>query len=121
MRIDRVGDSWRLVALGHVVHDCLEALALAEGYRVSGVCDRLGISQPHFREMFVRDVGLPPKVWMQWERMVVARRMLSWGLDPLEVSELLGFSHPNSFRREFREIYGIPPSKFLNGRKPDFS
>jgi AraC-like DNA-binding protein len=119
MRIARVGYRWRLVAVGHVVHDCLETLALAEGYRVGAVCERLGVSQPYFREMFVRDVGLPPKVWMQWERMVVARRMLSWGVEPEEISELLGFSQFSSFRREFREVYGVQPGDFVEMRRPE--
>lgn len=113
MKIARSEYRWRVVAFGHVVHDCLEGLALQQGYRVEGVCQELGISKAYFREIFIRDVGLTPRDWMHWERMVVARRMLVWGLDPLEISEALGFSHPNSFRREFRAVYGVSPLRFL--------
>lgn len=70
----------------------------------------------HFRDVFQRDVGLTPKEWLDWERMVVARRLLRWGLDPLDVSDQLGFSHPNSFRRAFRSAYGMAPAKFLESR-----
>ena len=113
MKICRTDFRWRVLAFGHVVHDSLESLAMRQGYRVEGVCQELGLSKAYFREIFIRDVGLTPKEWMQWERMVVARRMLVWGVDPLEISETLGFSHPNSFRREFRVVYGFAPTGFL--------
>lgn len=116
MRIIRSDQCWSVLAYGHVVHDCLESLALRHGYRVSAVCHALGLSESYLREMFMRDMGLTPKEWMQWERMVVARRMLVWGMDPLEVSDALGFTHPNSFRREFREVYGVPPLRYLENR-----
>jgi AraC-like DNA-binding protein len=112
MILSRVDFRWRLLAFCHVVHDSLESLALKQGYRVNGVCQELGLSEAYFREIFLRDVGLTPKEWMQWERMVVARRMLVWGIDPLNIADSLGFSHPNSFRREFREVYGVSPVDF---------
>ena len=116
MRIAREDSRWRVLGFGHVVHDCLEALAYERGYRVREVCKELGLCEGYFREIFVRDVGLSPKDWMAWERMVVARRLLGWGMDPLVVAERLGFSHPNSFRREFCGTYGVTVSRFLEIR-----
>lgn len=117
MRIARVEYRWRVIAFGHVLHDCLERLAYEQGYRVSGLCGELGLCERYFREVFLRDVGLTPKEWLDWERMVAARRLLSFGVDPLVVSDQLGFSHPNSFRRAFREAYGIAPMRFLDLRR----
>jgi AraC-like DNA-binding protein len=116
MKIARLDSRWCVLAFGRVVHDCLEDLALSQGYRVEGVCQELGMSSAYFREIFVRDVGLTPKEWMEWERMVVARRMLAWGLDPLDISDALGFSHPNSLRREFRDVHGVTVTRFLEIR-----
>lgn len=116
MRIAREDWRWRVLGFGHVVHDCLETLAYEQGYRVDGVCRELGLGPRHFREIFSRDVGLTPKEWMDWERMVVARRMLTWGLDPLVVADRLGFSHANSFRREFCGTYGMSVSRYLDIR-----
>ena len=116
MRIARLENRWQVLGFGHVMHDCLETLALERGYRVREVTDELGVSGAYFREIFVRDVGIPVKSWMRLERMVVARRLLMWGMDPLEVSGRLGFSLPNSFRREFSEVYKITVSQFLEIR-----
>jgi AraC-like DNA-binding protein len=86
---------------------CLETLAFEEGYRVGAVCDRLEMSEAYFREVCIRDLGLTPKEWMRNERMVVARRMLVGGTDPKKIAKLLGFADMNSFRREFRAVYGV--------------
>lgn len=112
MRIVREHGRWRVLGFGHVIHDCMERLAYEQGYRFSRVCVELGFCERHFREVFLRDVGLTPSEWLNGERMVVARRLLACGVDPLEVSERLGFSHPNSFRRAFRAVYGVPPGGF---------
>lgn len=113
MKISRSDFRWCVLADELVLHDSLEALALQAGYRVSPVCRELGITEQHFRRIFQRDVGIPVKEWMRWERMVVARRMLACGILPNDIPGSLGFSHANSFRREFREIYGITVSEFL--------
>lgn len=83
---------------------------------MKGVCRELGLGERYLREVFLRDVGLAPKDWLAWERMVVARRLLGWGMDPMAVADRLGFSHANSFRREFVETYGVTVSRFLEIR-----
>jgi AraC family transcriptional regulator of adaptative response / DNA-3-methyladenine glycosylase II len=121
MRIVRSNQRWRLIGYGRVVTDCLESLALQQGYRVGGMCDKLGLSERYVLELFIRDLGLTPKEWMRWERMVVARRMLIWGLDPLGVATSLGFSDHRSFRREFRGVYGVSPTQYQERRWPEYS
>ena len=116
MNISRSEHRWRVTAGGDVLHDCLEYLAYQQGYRVASVSQALGITEQHFRRIFQRDVGVPAKEWMKWERMVVARRMLAREMDPLEISDALGFAHANSFRREFRETYEVTVSRFLELR-----
>ena len=121
MRIARSDFRWHMLGFGHVVHDSLETLAFKEGYRVCALCRRLGLSEAYLRELFMRDLGLSPKEWMQWERMVVARRMLVWGVDPVDISDTLGFNHFSSFRREFRLVHGVPVGRFLEARVAEFS
>ena len=49
--------------------------------------------------------------------MVIARRMLCCGVSADEIAETLGFSHPNSFGREFKQIYEMSIKDFLNTRR----
>lgn len=114
MRIARTQDRWCVLGQGHVIHDCLEGLALDEGYRVAGMCDQIGISETYLRHLFLRDMGLGPLHWLQWERMVVARRLLCWELPCKEIAERLGFADCRSFRREFKRVYGMPPRQYFD-------
>lgn len=63
-------------------------------------------------EVFCRDIGLAPKEWMRRERMVVARRKLTGGKTPEEVTKDLGFATKSVFRREFLGVYSVPPGQF---------
>lgn len=113
MRIVRKGLSWLILGTGALEKGCLQSLALAHGYRVCELCLELGCSERYLRRVFLRDIGLPPKEWMRQERMLRARRMIGGGVDPSETAQALGFATPNSFRREFREVYGVTPVGFL--------
>ena len=86
------------------------------GYRVGELGLELRCSERYLRTVFLRDIGLPPKEWMRQERMVVARRMLGGGTDPLSVSSSLGFASLNNFRREFQEVYGVSPREWMEHR-----
>ena len=121
MRIARKDFRWRVLGRDHALHDCLETLAYRNGYRVCEVSRRLGLTEQYFRRVFRRDVGLPVKQWMRWERMVAARRLLVRGWDPLLVGSELGFAAAGSFRREFRTVYGVSPWRFLEIRVADDS
>jgi AraC-like DNA-binding protein len=95
---------------------CLERLAFEKSYRVADVCTALGGSHRRFYNIFMRDIGLPPKTWMQYERMVVARRMLEGGQSITEVTVGLGFFSIASFRRAFLKAHGVTPNAFVKDR-----
>ena len=96
---------------------CLRRLALGCGYRICEVSSELDCSERYLHEVFVRDIGLPPKKWMRAERMVVAIQKLTAGKAPEEVARDLGFASAGSFRREFLEFYQMAPLDFLRERR----
>ncbi len=112
MRIIRSEQNWCVLLVAQSGCLCLQRLALRCGYRVTEISAELGCSRRYFQEVFARDIGLPPKVWMRQERMVVARRMLTGGRSPDRVADALGFSTTNNFRREFLAIYQMGPLEF---------
>ncbi len=117
MKLIRQNGRWKVLRNGGLVHDHLEALALARGYRVGEVCGELGVSEPYFRSVALRDIGLSPKEWMRRERMVMARRMLVAGENSRRVAGVLGFADLNSFRREFRSLHGVTTGGFFRLRR----
>jgi AraC-like DNA-binding protein len=116
MRFIRSQQTWQIIDAFLDVRFCLEELAMRKGYRVAAVCEALGCSQRYLYVVFLRDIGLPPKHWMNLERMVVARRKLEGGKSIEHVSCDLGFRSVESFSRKFFEVYGIPPGRFQKTR-----
>ncbi len=112
MRLIRPEQSWHVLFPTRGERLCLQRLALRCGYRIDQICAVLECSERYLYEVFSRDIGLPPKEWMRWERMVVARRKLIGGLSSDEVAQSLGFTVKKNFRREFVACYGVSPLEF---------
>jgi AraC-like DNA-binding protein len=113
VRIIRSKQTWQVVESFSGLDGCLEELAFEKSYRVSDLCATLGCSQRYLYVVFMRDIGLPPKQWMNLERMVVARRKLAGGKTAREVASDLGFMSVESFRRRFYKVYRISPLRFV--------
>lgn len=77
----------------------------------------MGCSNRYLHTLFIRDIGLPPKQWMNLERMVVARRKLEGGKSPDEVSRDLGFMSAVTFSRQFLKYYQTTPAQFVKDRQ----
>ena len=117
VRFIRSRQTWRVVEAFSGKSYCLEQLALSKSYRVVGVCTSLGCSERYLYSVFMRDIGLPPKTWMNLERMVVARRKLEGGETVEQVARDLGFMSVEAFRRKFHKVYKVSPARFLRGRR----
>ena len=115
MRFIRSKQTWRVIEAFSGKSYCLEKLAMSKNYRVAGLCTALGCSERHLYQVFLRDIGLSPKTWMNLERMVVARRMLRGGISVDDVALRLGFMSVESFRRQFAKVYKVSPARFLSG------
>lgn len=109
MRIIRPDQSWCILFPAREERLCLHRLALQCGYRVGELCSELEISERYLYVVFTRDIGLPPKEWMRRDRMVVARRKLTGGKTPEEVTKDLGFATKSNFLREFRGVHRVSP------------
>lgn len=73
---------------------------------------RLGLSESYFSRRFSEYIGVPPKVYQLRSRMRFARFLLKQeGLSVKEVAARLGYSDAFVFSRQFRKIWGLPPSK----------
>ncbi|MES2437907.1 MAG: helix-turn-helix domain-containing protein [Verrucomicrobiota bacterium] len=77
----------------------------------------MGCSSRYLHTLFIRDIGLPPKYWMNLERMVVARRKLEGGKMPEEVARDLGFMSVHTFNRQFLKYYQTTPAQFQSDRQ----
>lgn len=113
MRIIRTDGSWQVLGTCGRMRLDLQGVAFQNGFRVCGMSTTLGCSDRYLYNVFVRDVGLPPKLWLAQIRMVEARLRLRSGAGPDRIAMELGFSTLGSFRREFIRCYGLSPVRYL--------
>ncbi len=81
-------------------------------YKMSSLCERIGVSERHLRRVFEDGLGISPKEWLRQERMVAARNLLRHGSPIKEVAIDLGFSTSKMFSRDFLAFYGVRPTDF---------
>jgi len=90
----------------------LSQVAREGDFRMSNLCDRIGVSERHLRRVFVEGIGIAPKEWLRQERMVAARKLLRHGSPIKEVAIDLGFSNSKVFSRDFVTFHGVKPTDF---------
>ncbi|WP_339437601.1 transcriptional regulator FtrA [Pseudomonas sp. EL_65y_Pfl1_R32] len=80
------------------------------------VCDmasQVAMSERTFLRRFVETTGLPPKVWLQQERLNRARDLLeSTDQSAAGIARVCGYRSVESFRKAFRNAVGLPPSAY---------
>jgi AraC-like DNA-binding protein len=82
----------------------------AEPVRIAGLARRCGMSEPHFRRIFLRAVGQGPRSYWHGLRLHMAASLLSGtSRSVLEISQEVGFETLSSFNRLFLKTFGVPP------------
>ena len=87
------------------------------GYASEFFCRALGVSERVLQLHFSRGLGLSPKAWFRRLALHEARKRLKQ-MTPYpgavtEVALKCGFEHFGRFSKDFRELFGEPPSSFL--------
>ncbi|MCC8019056.1 MAG: response regulator [Rikenellaceae bacterium] len=88
---------------------------------VSLLCTRLGMSRTKLFNKIKGITGQSPNEFIQSVKLKTAARMLRERAD-LNISDiayLLGFSSLNYFGKYFRNAFGISPTAYRNGRRPE--
>jgi AraC-like DNA-binding protein len=98
----------------------LEARDLSRPLREADVAMWAGVSLPHLRRLFRRQLGSTIKGWdarrlARSVRQALAERRLS----AKEVAYAHGFSSPSHFSRWFRKQHHCTPGAWLKGHRPD--
>ena len=86
---------------------------LHEPLDVKQLASRAAMSERTFLRHFSEATGLPPKSWLQHERLARARELLeSTTLSSEHIAEMCGYRSVESFRVAFRGTVGVPPSRY---------
>ncbi|WP_431080661.1 transcriptional regulator FtrA [Pseudomonas thivervalensis] len=80
---------------------------------VGDMAARVAMSERTFLRRFVETTGLPPKTWLQQERLNRARALLeSTDQSTAGIAQACGYRSVESFRAAFRNAIGLPPTAY---------
>jgi AraC-like DNA-binding protein len=92
-----------------------------EPYDAAGTAEAVNLSQSHLRALFEKWVGESPQQFHARCRIDEARRLLYQ--DDLNISQIalqVGFTDPRYFSRVFKQMTGVPPSRYAAAHTKDW-
>lgn len=85
---------------------------------VTFLAKKFNFCETHFRNLFKRNVGTPPKQYIEGVRLEHARALLqNSSLTVTEISERLNFSSSHHFANAFKKMYSITPREYRKNRQ----
>jgi AraC-like DNA-binding protein/mannose-6-phosphate isomerase-like protein (cupin superfamily) len=86
---------------------------------VDELAGRAGLSPAYFSRMFAEQVGTPPKSYQVQVRLRYARMLLEGGMQVQQCAYALDYPDPFQFSRQFKQVWGYPPSQVRDRGEPD--
>ncbi len=101
--------------LDDAVKTMQDKVAEGESFSLSEMALSVGLSVPHFSELFRNGMGYPPVEYFNRLRIQKACRLLELTTETIqEVAGESGYSDQYYFSRVFRKIMGVSPSEYRN-------
>jgi AraC family transcriptional regulator len=92
---------------------------LGEALPNGELADLAGVSEPHFRRIFLDAVGLAPHKYVQARRLAQARNLLATSELPIPViAEECGFYNQSHLTRQFRSVHATTPAAYRRRLRP---
>lgn len=86
--------------------------------RMADAAKACGLSESHFRRIFVEDTGMKPADYLNLLRVNRACELLEdASLSTAQVGEMAGFQTASSFHRNFRQLTGMTPRQWRSGEQ----
>ena len=88
--------------------------SLCDNISIDSICQRLFITKSHLHHLFIENMKISPKRYVNQKRLLLARRKIRHGEAPSDVYRTCGFSDYTTFYRNYKNYFGYEPS--LEGR-----
>lgn len=115
------GGFLRALALGHGREAAISAVLLrlhgdcASDWQVPDLAAEAGMSETVFYEAFRAVTGSSPLQYIKRLRLLTARHQLRVRPEPVsQVAYRVGYRSPSQFSREFKRLFGVPPSQLTS-------
>jgi AraC family transcriptional regulator len=86
---------------------------------VSGIAQAVGMGPDHFGKLFKESTGQSPYRYVIEARVRKAKELLTTGKFTIsEAAHRVGFVDQSHLTRHFRRVFGLPPKRLLDRRRP---
>jgi AraC family transcriptional regulator len=86
---------------------------------VSGIAQAVYMTPYHFTRLFKESTGQSPYRYVVEARVRKAKELLTTGKFTIsEVADHVGFADQSHLTRHFKRVFGLPPKRLLNRRRP---
>ena len=99
-----------------VVQDVAESIKMNPhlNYSISELAKSCGCSESHFRAIFRKEMKMSPKAYVKKCKMDYAVRLMrDENLLVKEVADILGYNDIYEFSKQFKTVFGKPPTKLV--------
>jgi AraC-like DNA-binding protein len=84
-----------------------------------GIAQAVYMSPYHFTKLFKESTGQSPHQYVVEARVRKAKELLTTGKFTIsEVAHHVGFADQSHLTRHFKRVFGLPPKRLLNRRRP---
>jgi|GEM_PF-1222820 len=83
----------------------------AEPITVEDICRQLNITKSYLHRLFVEEMSISPKKYVNVRRLAKAQRLIRRGGRPSHIYAECGFAEYATFFRNYTEYFGYPPSQ----------
>src|SRR5690606_9970663 len=111
------GQFGKVVKAIRKIHSCF-----ADKLDVKQLAQEAGMSVPSFHAHFKTVTATSPMQYLKSTRLHQARLLMAHnGLTSASASVQVGYESPSQFNREFKRLFGLPPSKEVTRMKEAFA
>ena len=85
---------------------------LYEQINLQSLAKEAGLSLPRFKQKFHEQLGMPPRMFINMQKVEIAKKLLSQGKSVTDIAFHLGFNSSSYFSTVFRKFTTVSPSEF---------
>lgn len=78
---------------------------------IDEVCRALYITKSHLHHIFIENIRVSPKKYINSKRLILARQLIRQGTKPTEAAAAAGFEEYATFYRNYKKQFGCTPSQ----------
>ena len=120
-RPDSAPHSYAWQGVNTTVHRGMRLLREFRELRIKEIATKLGILERYFRQLFQQHLGLSPKQYQLFDKVLFAKQLLHQSNLPIEhIAHASGFASARRLQHNFKKVTGLTPQQIKQGKgQPD--